>query len=237
MPIFGKESPVRKRRRLAGFTEKLLDTVVSRQTVKGKSVRVYKKTASTRRYDHESTLKEKIEKEFRVLFPSDGKNFIERRFQQTGKPVVVLDWGCGRGVSIGEFADKYRKMIRPYGFGKDSYTDWKYSGNVKFIQATAKDLFSYLTKIGPVDLIYSHIGLMWLFPTEGLPKEKVPQVIKDGVNYVERLVDFVAPEGKIAFNISPLNDKEIVQRLKKQLKGKAQVKRDRYQVYITKIAA
>ncbi len=238
MAIFGKESPVRKRRRLAGATNKFVDTIVNRQTVEGKSVRVYKKAKSRiGRYTHGTTRRATIEKEFRLLFPSRGKDFIERRFGETGKPVAVLDWGCGIGVAIREFVDKHGEKIRPYGYGKDSYAAWSHGEKVPFIQATAKDLLKYLKKIGPVDLIYSNIGLGWLFPIEGTPRREIPQVIKEGVNYVERLVEFVAPKGKIAFNITLENDKEIVQRLKEQLRGKAEVTRDRHQIYITKIAA
>jgi SAM-dependent methyltransferase len=91
-----------------------------------------------------------------LYFPIE--KWAKERFNQTKKPVVVLDWGCGQGKAIGEVARKLNEKVKCYGFSKDSYGRWHRNSRVKFIHETADGLLRYL-KAGSVDLIFSGLGI------------------------------------------------------------------------------
>ena len=108
-------------------------------------------------------------KRLRSYFPLlfKGKDFIQERFDKKGEPVIVLDWGCGRGNTITGFAKEYDSKIKAYGFSKDSYKEWQKIDNVKLIHSTDMNLLRYL-KNNSVDLIYSRFGLYHMFLSSSL---------------------------------------------------------------------
>ncbi len=84
--------------------------------------------------------------------------FARRRTKETGKPVVILDWGCGNGRAIQRIAGE-GNYVKCYGYGKDSYPEWNNPSRVQFIQESSERAMRYFTRLGGIDLIYSHWGL------------------------------------------------------------------------------
>ncbi|MCX6802763.1 MAG: class I SAM-dependent methyltransferase [Candidatus Diapherotrites archaeon] len=95
------------------------------------------------------------------LHYSLSKSIRKRITEIRPRPVVVLDWGCGRGVATEEIAKKFGRAVRVYGFADIAHDEWAKSRNVKYIHGVAEDLSRYL-KNGSVDLLYSHTGLWHL---------------------------------------------------------------------------
>ena len=153
--------------------------------------------------------------------------FIEERFRKTRKPVVVLDWGCGEGLAISQLAGKYGKKVNAYGFSKDSFENWTKIRNAKLIHATKEDLLQYL-KDNSVDLVYSHIGLKYLFPNGY--RSFVP--VEEGVEYLRKLLKKVSPGGKIVFDAE--QSSVIIEKLKQALGKKAKVELIDFKIQITK---
>jgi SAM-dependent methyltransferase len=96
-----------------------------------------------------------------------SKSIRKRITEIKPRPVVVLDWGCGRGTAAEELAKKFGRAVKVYGFANIAHSEWAESRNVKYIHGVAQDLPRYL-KNGSVDLLYSHTGLMHL-PAEEFP--------------------------------------------------------------------
>ncbi|MDO8625491.1 MAG: class I SAM-dependent methyltransferase [Candidatus Diapherotrites archaeon] len=131
----------------------------------------------------EGTLQQ-VEKHLRFSI----KHWVSSRNKLLKRPVVVLDWGCGRGDAITEIGSTFGESVKAIGFGKDIYPEWNHNPNATFIAATKEDLFRYL-KNGSVDLIYSSIGLKHiLFPPA------------DAVQYIGRLCEKLAPGGALVFD-------------------------------------
>ncbi len=213
MPVFGKERKGRER-------TNLLEKEIIRPC---EEKRKYKKRCW---YIHTRGSAKRLKSCFPLLFK--GKDFIQERFDKNGRPVIVLDWGCGRGNAIAGFAKEYGSKIKAYGFSKDSYKEWQKIDAVKLIHSTDKDLLRYL-KNDSVDLIYSRFGLYLLFLSSSLLSSSKH---KNTNKYIKELLKKVKKGGKIAFNI-PLG--EIVKpSLQKLLEGKADFEYNKQVIYITK---
>lgn len=217
MPVFGKASKARSRTRekRRQFIEKA----------------IYRERGSKRRYygervkwGVENSSMEKIETMLPLIF--EEGNFIEERFRQKKKPVVVLDWGCGNGLAIKQFAKKYGKKIRAYGFAKDSYKEWLKTRSVKFIHATANDLLRYL-KDDSVDLVYSYLGLRFMFGTTS------KSAMQKGISYTKKLLKKIKPGGKIVLYM-PISEEGENRFILASLRKKAHVLSYAGAVYITK---
>lgn len=142
-----------------------------------------RKLFSRNSYVFEQTSFGTISTHFGGLFhPESG--FIAKRFAQTGQPVRVLDWGCGKAVAIQALAEKFGSKVEAYGFSKDSYRSWKVVENAKLIHATADGLLRYI-KPGSMDLIYSYLGLYHHHPAP----------------YISKLVTRLRPGGKLVFDM------------------------------------
>ncbi len=147
-------------------------------------------------------------------------SFIEGRFREKGKPVVVLDWGCGKGRAAGELKKELGETVQVYGFSKDSYPEWRGAQGVKFIHATKDDLLRYL-KDGSVDLIYSMLGLEYL----AHEKELIP--------HIAQLLPKLSKGGKIVFS-KPGESHRILSELTELLGEKASITLSDKSFYITK---
>ncbi|MDD5148012.1 MAG: hypothetical protein PHH08_00940 [Candidatus ainarchaeum sp.] len=154
---------------------------------------------------------------FTPLFGENG--FISRRYMEKKRPLVVLDWGCGAGDAISGLASEYRRKVRAYGFAKDIHENWAKIKNVKLIGQTKEGLLRML-KDNSVDLIYSTLGLGYLFREMG---EEV--TIEEGTDYVAKLFEKVAPGGKLVFECDPDLVGSIKDSICASLKGKAVVVR------------
>ena len=186
MPVFGKG---RKNRQPVKFTGK--EVFLNPETRK-------REYAGKQFYRGWRARRARIESVFPLLFK--GQNFIEQRFSETNRPVVVLDWGCGAGTAIAGFANKYKGKIAAYGFSKDSDPIWLKRKNVKFIHATADHLFRYL-KDNSVDLIYSNVGLAWLFTPEVMLDNTVKKM-DAGFRYLKKLTQKLSKNGVLAFDLA-----------------------------------
>lgn len=212
MPVFGKG---RKNRERVQF--------IGKETVRAESgKRAYLKKAF---YAFTKTSAFSIKNQFSPLFEKNG--FIMERFMGKRKPVVVLDWGCGKARAIEKIASQYKGTINAYGFSKDSYGQWSKIKNVKLIHATKEDLLRYL-KNDSVDVIYSWLGLDYLFPLEKKP------AFQEGTQYIKKLLQKVSKGGKIAFNCPLFVGKQTEAALEKALEGKAEIETKAGSVYITK---
>jgi SAM-dependent methyltransferase len=87
-----------------------------------------------------------------------SKSIRKRIMAIRPRPIVVLDWGCGRGTAAEELAKKFGRSVKVYGFANIAHSEWAESRDVKYIHGVAQDLPRYL-KNGSVDLLYSHTGL------------------------------------------------------------------------------
>jgi ubiquinone/menaquinone biosynthesis C-methylase UbiE len=86
------------------------------------------------------------------------KDIARRTRAYPGRPIVVVDWGCGKGRAATTIAKKFGKRIAVYGFSDIAYMEWLGNKSVKFVQATKEDVPRYV-KNSSVDIIYSHFGL------------------------------------------------------------------------------
>ncbi len=216
MPVFGKGRKERERR---NFLKKEV-----RRDSKGKREYGLKTP-----YIFVNRSAKTIRKMFPLLFGKDG--FVEQRFEENQRPVVVLDWGCGKGRAIKEFANDYGEKVRAYGFSKDSYKQWKGIEGVKLIHETKEGLLRFL-KNDSVDLIYSNFGLSFLFPTFKFQAKR--RHVEKGVEYIEKLLQRVSKGGKIAFEESYTMGKRVRAILKSELAGKAEIEYHKGMVYLTK---
>lgn len=194
----------------------------------------------TREWPYDDATASNIEAEFSYLFPYKKENFIDKRFRETGRPQVILDWGCAKGIAAEEFGEKYEGKVVSLGYSMDSYEGWRDKKNATLIQSTADDLFDILRNAKQsIDLVYSRVGLGYLFPGASRT-EQVP--MGRGVQYIRRLLDFMNDGGVIAFDIGQQQSKEIVQALRDELAGRAEVTIDDqnlegdYYIYITKLS-
>ncbi len=214
MPVFGKGRKTRERKE---FVERQVQRAPFGKRTYGRRDRYIWDRASARM----------VRGNFPLIF--GRKDFILQRFSETGKPVVVLDWGCGRGNAIERFSKEYGRIVNAYGFSKDSYKKWLKIKGAKIIHATAEDLLRYL-KNSSIDLIYSRTGLMYLISFS----KKDPLSIQRGIQYIEKLIQKLSSGGKIAFDLRLGQRKEISNALKEALAGKAEVEYHRGRIYITK---
>lgn len=205
MPVFGKGRKGKKIR------EKFLGKEVISAP---KRVFWFKQIWST-----ENTSLEVIRTFFPLVLGRGKKDFVSKCFSETGKPTRVLDWGCGNGSAAEQLAKEYGKKALVYGYSKDSYNEWRYLKRAKIIHATKEDLFRYLKKIGPLDLVYSYNGLKHLH--------------YDAVFYIKQLLSFVRQGGKIVLNggatICPVG------LFRQELAGIAKVYSAKNVLYITKL--
>lgn len=143
-------------------------------------------------------------------------SFIKKTFKKKGKPVVVLDWGCGNGNAINELAEKCGEMVHAYGYSKDSYKEWVNSDKVKFIHATKEKLPRYL-KNNSVDLIYSHIGIGHTFISYW-------GEIDQQVAYIKKIVPKLSKGGRLVFDLPVFKDyRYVIPVLRDALKKEAKV--------------
>ena len=155
------------------------------------------------------------------------RNFIEMRFREKGRPLVVLDWGCGNGRAIKGLAEKYKGKVYAYGYSGDSYKEWKGNQKVKFIHTTKEDLLRYL-KDSSVDLIYSHLGLDHLFGN------RLSAKTQEAIDYIAKLVPKLSKGGIACFGIGILAEDKIIVALQHALGERATVVRASSEVYITR---
>lgn len=172
MPVFGKGRASAKR-------QSSLRSYVGREAFE-KSNQVH--YGPKDRFLLEGSSLRKVRGYFRGLFGDN--DFIQQRYAQSGKPVVVLDWGCGQGQAIEEVGKHFGERVRAYGFSKDSHKEWKRATHAKLILNTADRMLRYF-KPGSIDLIYSHFGLYHYHPAP----------------YLVKLVTRLKPGGKIVFNL------------------------------------
>lgn len=102
-----------------------------------------------------------------------------KKFNKTGKPLSVLDWGCGNGRAATELAKEFGSALRVYGCGDEFYKEWVQNSSVHFIHETAYDSLRYF-KNNSLDLVYSHYALHYL--REALPEyiNKLAPKLKKG---------------------------------------------------------
>lgn len=144
MPVFGRGYIGRKRYEF--------ETRLTRLNRK----RIFQKRKT---YGFESTPLALVEDRLRFNI----SNFIEDTSMELKRPIVVLDWGCGKGAALRGLARKFNDKVRLYGFSADSYKEWgpENSANLQiaFIQETAENSHRYF-KPNSVDLIFSRLGLV-----------------------------------------------------------------------------
>ncbi|MFH1234211.1 MAG: methyltransferase domain-containing protein [Candidatus Diapherotrites archaeon] len=208
--------PVFRKGRISAAKAKLL----RKEVVRAGGKRVYRKR---KKWPIKDTPFKKIKQQFPLVFCPLGERgtFIDERVRETGRPAIVVDWGCGKGRAAGELAKEYGDKARVYGYSKDSYPEWRDIDGVKFIHSTKEDLLRYL-KDGSVDLIYSYIGLEYLFATLDICPP-----------HIEQLLSKLSEGGKIVFTgagSGPLRISE----MDRILRGKAFVSLSDGSVYITK---
>ncbi len=119
--------------------------------------------------------------------------FARKRTHATGKPAVILDWGCGNGRAIREISAKGGNIVRCYGYGKDSYSEWNHPSRVQFVQESLERSLRYFKRMGGIDLIYSHWGLTHVAGKE-TPELGVPRLNE----YLEQLIPSLKIGGRIA---------------------------------------
>ncbi|TSA45779.1 hypothetical protein D4R52_01840 [bacterium] len=235
MPIYGIEHP-NLEHEITGNDQKRKELLGAR-VLKDKPGSPERYEKRKRDWPYSDAHMKDIEADFTSLFPQKGENFIDKRIKETGKQQVVLDWGCGKGFSSEEFGKKYGDNIRSIGYSMDSYEEWENFKNSTLIQCTADNLFDYLKKVGPIDLVYSRVGLVYLFPGASAT-EKVP--LERGVDYIARLLDHVSEGGVIAFDIGQQQAVIAKKALEERMKGKARIYLDdqnlegEHYIYITK---
>ncbi len=125
MPVFGKKSKVREQN--PDMHDEFLEKRVSRFNRKREYVQ-------RQRYPMERTsflwIKEVV---FPYLFsksPSEpSESFFSKRLKEKKQPLVVLDWGCGKGQAIDELAKG--QPVHAYGYSVDSYKEWNNSKNTR----------------------------------------------------------------------------------------------------------
>ena len=216
MPVFGKGRTERER-------ERFLEKKVYRQVGKQR----YRKR---KKWNLEGTSFNWVaEIGFPRIFSSllGERNFIEMRFREKSRPLVVIDWGCGNGRAIKELAEKYKGKVYAYGYSGDSYTEWGGNQNVKFIHATKEDLLRYV-KDSSVDLIYSHLGLDYLFG------KRLSAKTQEAIDYIAKLVPKLSKGGIACFGIGITAEDKIIVALQHALGKRATVFRLGSEVYITK---
>lgn len=193
MPVFGKgRSTGSKNQRQERRAEKLKPQLGKeiRRLIPGFPREIRKRQI----YGFDRTPFNEVRKMYDNVFGPRGNltaknDFITRRYQEGGRPIVVLDWGCGAGTTIRELAREYGDKVHAYGFSKDSYNEWEHIDNAKLIQATMEDLPRYF-KNDSVDLIYSKLGLDHVLGS----KTSVDRVLTP-------LLAKLSPGGKLVFDV------------------------------------
>ncbi len=136
----------------------------------------------------------------RFLFPlifGAGHDVVIERYKAKGSPVVVLDWGCGKGVAANGIAQHYGPLAKVYAYSADSYPEWdtihadESKPRPKFIHETQLGLLRYF-KNGSIDLIYSYAGLTHL--------AGMREPTREAMNYFDGLLEKVSKGGKIVFD-------------------------------------
>jgi hypothetical protein len=87
-----------------------------------------------------------------------------------GRPIVIVDWGCGAGHTLAQLDHWLRKMkitnSKLFGFANEFHVDWLDApSNLTFILDVADNLHRYFNA-RTVDFIYSIAGLYYLFLPE-----------------------------------------------------------------------
>jgi len=215
--------PVFRKGRITPAQERLLEKKIVR--AKGKKRKFWKRE----KWGAERTFFERLKLLFPSIFrPFIGENFIDRRFRETGRQQVVLDWGCAKGRTIGELASELGDKVHAYGFSRDSYRQWKDVDGVKFIHSTKEDLLRYL-KDGSVDLTFSFSAIENLFEIELNSKSR------KGISYIQKLVPKLAKGGRIVFEPFTYTGPKVIDAIRRALDGKAEVEFSGRVLTITKI--
>jgi SAM-dependent methyltransferase len=197
--------PVFRKGRLGWRRKEALD----REIVRSAGKRAYRERQT---YEFTDTPFGVIKQRFSQTFcRGSGHDFIENRFRETGRPQVVLEWGCGEGKATGTLAKEYEGLAKVYGYSKDSYPGWTKTPGVKFIHETKERLLRYL-KDGTVDLIYSYSGLEHLTLAAGRPL----------ASYIKQLVPKLSNGGRLIFTDQHM-DPDMLSELKRQLGDMAAV--------------
>lgn len=87
-----------------------------------------------------------------------------------GRPIVIVDWGCGAGHTLAQLDRWLQEMNIPngklFGFANEFHVDWLDApSNLTFILDVADNLHRYFNARS-VDFIYSIAGLYYLFLPE-----------------------------------------------------------------------
>ena len=233
MLVFGNNRKTRSRRRL--------NTEVYRPPFS--RIRRYRPRIENR-WGNTQTPFSVIKKKFNRIFSAD--DFLKQRAKALHRLQVVVDWGCGNGETLRGIAKEYGSQIRPIGFASESFPEWEPPAKTHavnepvFIQGTAGD-FPRIFKKNTVDLIYSHLGIQYLFrPFHPGRKNRVN--VSRGVNSLKRIIPALSTGGKIVFDcdwlaITTRNRRYAIKRqIEHALEGIATVEYDPVQVtfYITK---
>lgn len=113
----------------------------------------------------------------------DIKKFVQREITK-GKPVNVLDWGCGEGIAVQKLA-KLFPTTHVVGFSKHAYPQWRKNAGPTYIHGIEKDLFRYTQRARlRFNLIYSQMGTLHLDSSSAFR-----------VQYLEQLATLLKPGG------------------------------------------
>jgi SAM-dependent methyltransferase len=126
--------------------------------------------------------------------------WVGKRHAETRKPVVILDWGCGRGRAITTLARLHGKKANCYGYGDQDYPQWRKNPRVKFIKNTYDRLLRYFPDAS-VDLIFSRLGLSHLVSVR---HTKATITGPEFLDYIEKLSFKLKPGGVLVFSPTPL---------------------------------
>lgn len=222
MPVFGKKSKVREQN--PDMHDEFLEKRVSRFNRKREYVQ-------RQRYPMERTsflwIKEVV---FPYLFsksPSEpSESFFSKRLKEKKQPLVVLDWGCGKGQAIDELAKG--QPVHAYGYSVDSYKEWNNSKNTKFIHSTNEDLLRYF-KDGSIDIIYSYLAMAHMF-SKSIESRKS----KRAINHICSLTRKLSKGGILGFDLFSEIGKPLSLELERRLGKNITIHVGRNQIYLTK---
>lgn len=185
MPTYGFQRRARKRTGYPALGQRI--TVDA--SLHGPKRRIRKHYQPARNWTVNNTPYSTLVKEFGF----SPLSFARKRTQTTGKPAVILDWGCGNGRAIRELSAKSGNMARCYGYGKDSFPEWNRPSRVQFVQESMERAIRYFKRMGGIDLIYSHWGLGHIAGKK-MPVLGVPQLNE----YMKQLIPTLKIGGRIA---------------------------------------
>ncbi|QQR92322.1 MAG: hypothetical protein IPJ89_04165 [Candidatus Iainarchaeum archaeon] len=129
--------------------------------------------------------------------------WINKRFRKTGKPAVVVEWGCRSGQAIDYLTHQYGDRIQAYGYSIQSHPEWEHNSRVKFIWNDPFKMLRYFKK-GSVDLIYSRFGLFQFFPQMHGTRASDPVTANPSlaIDYIHRLGERLRVGGVLVTHVN-----------------------------------